>query len=385
MNDPIASLIARLLAERWLPRDDIAVRELLTDAELRNDLDRRLAAAGMRLLEHPYAANIAVGIARPQESAVFGSAKAWSSTNLQLDRDAVALLVVLWALLVLPKRQRQIARQQADRDQDQEQMFAELKPVPVGAEVIEPINERTLLADFAEKLGGKTRIQFNLGSLARQGFIVRRKERIHEGPLLDLALDYERIAGRVMDGALSFVVAEARHYSADNPELEGETEAEAEADAALLADIEAGIYSDLDAYAQAHGEPAHEAVPAEGLEQGTDGYLDLDLDAVDAAIDAEVDTEAHTDTDADTDADAGEPMPQVQPGGPDGVAVAAGSAQDPMAPPEPRRDDARSLPAHAVSDPAAHSAPIDSAAAKVAGEDRADPDSKHPQEAAADV
>ena len=132
----------------------------------------------------------------------FGSAKAWSSTNLQLDRDAVALLVVLWALLVLPKRQRQIARQQADRDQDQEQMFAELKPVPVGAEVIEPINERTLLADFAEKLGGKTRIQFNLGSLARQGFIVRRKERIHEGPLLDLALDYERIAGRVMDLSL---------------------------------------------------------------------------------------------------------------------------------------------------------------------------------------
>ncbi|UOF13604.1 hypothetical protein IEQ11_17880 [Lysobacter capsici] len=277
MNDPIASLIARLLAERWLPRDDVAVRDLLTDAELRNDLDRRLAAAGMRLLEHPYAANIAVGIARPQESAVFGSAKAWSSTNLQLDRDAIALLVVLWALLVLPKRQRQIARQQADRDQDQEQMFAELKPVPVGAEVVEPINERTLLADFAEKLGGKTRIQFNLGSLARQGFIVRRKERIHEGPLLDLALDYERIAGRVMDGALSFVVAEARHYSADNPELEGETEAEAQADAALLADIEAGIYSDLDTYAQTHGEP--------GIGSGESGigavFDDGDGDAMD--------------------------------------------------------------------------------------------------------
>jgi hypothetical protein len=270
MNDPIASLIARLLAERWLPRDDVAVRDLLTDAELRNDLDRRLAAAGMRLLEHPYAANIAVGIARPQESAVFGSAKAWSSTNLQLDRDAIALLV-------LPKRQRQIARQQADRDQDQEQMFAELKPVPVGAEVVEPINERTLLADFAEKLGGKTRIQFNLGSLARQGFIVRRKERIHEGPLLDLALDYERIAGRVMDGALSFVVAEARHYSADNPELEGETEAEAQADAALLADIEAGIYSDLDTYAQTHGEP--------GIGNGESGigavFDDGDGDAMD--------------------------------------------------------------------------------------------------------
>lgn len=316
MNDPIASLIARLIAERWLPRDDAAVRELLTDAEQRNDLDRRLAAAGLRLLEHPYAANIAVGIARPQESAVFGSAKAWSSTNLQLDRDAVALLVVLWALLVLPKRQRQIARQQADRDQDQEQMFAELKPIPVGAEVVEPINERTLLADFGEKLGGKTRIQFNLGSLARQGFIVRRKERIHEGPLLDLALDYERIAGRVMDGALSFVVAEARHYSADPVEPDGESAAEAEADAALLADIEAGIYSDLDTYAEANAEyesaKAPDADAAEPLpEVATDAADAPDGDAVEDDIDAEVEADADADAqiaadDEAADADSGD-------------------------------------------------------------------------------
>jgi hypothetical protein len=210
MTDPIATLIARLLAERWLPREDRAVRQVLTDAELRDDLDRRLAAAGLRLLEHPYAAHVAVGVARAQENDVFGSARAWAASNLQLDRDAMALLVVLWALLVLPKRQRQIARQENERQQDQEQMFADLKPVPVGAEMVEPINERTLLADYGDKLGGKTRIHLNLGALARQGFIVRRKERIHEGPLLDLAFDYERIASRVMDGALSYVVAQAR-------------------------------------------------------------------------------------------------------------------------------------------------------------------------------
>ncbi len=214
MIDPIATLIARLLAERWLPRDDTAVRQVLVDAELREDLERRLASSGLRLLEHPYAAHIAVGIARAQENEVFGSARAWAASNLQLDRDAMALLVVLWSLLVLPKRQRQIARQDAERKQEQEQMFAELKPVPVGAEVVEPINERTLLADFGDKLGGKTRIHLNLGALARQGFIVRRKERIHEGPLLDLVFDYERIASRVMDGALSFVVAQARNLTA---------------------------------------------------------------------------------------------------------------------------------------------------------------------------
>lgn len=210
MTDPIATLIARLLAERWLPREDEAVRRVLIDAELRDDLDRRLAAAGLRLLEHPYAAHVAAGVARAQENEVFGGARAWAASNLQLDRDALALLVVLWALLVLPKRQRQIARQEREKAQAQSQMFAEAKPVPVGAEVVEPINERTLLADFGDKLGGKTRIHLNLGLLARQGFIQRRKERIQEGPLLDLAFDYERIASRIMDGALAFVVAEAR-------------------------------------------------------------------------------------------------------------------------------------------------------------------------------
>ncbi|ALN56652.1 hypothetical protein GLE_1295 [Lysobacter enzymogenes] len=322
MNDPIASLIARLLAERWLSRDDAAVRELLTDAELRNDLDRRLASVGMRLLEHPYAAHIAVGIARPQESAVFGSAKAWSSTNLQLDRDAVALLVVLWALLVLPKRQRQIARQKADRDQDQEQMFAELKPVPVGAEVVEPINERTLMADFGEKLGGKTRIQFNLGSLARQGFIVRRKERIHEGPMLDLAFDYERIAGRVMDGALSFVVAEARQHALEMAEREA-------ADALLESESERATAAELaDAALAAAGLQADDYDAFQAAIEAVESVVAADVDADEAlpeAVAAETDAvaddgadAAHADASENETADAGgaaadEPAPQDDP------------------------------------------------------------------------
>jgi hypothetical protein len=222
MTDPVASLIARLLAERWLPREDHAVRQLLVDPDLRGDIDRRLAAAGLRLLEHPFAAHVAVGIAKAQESEVFGGGRGWAASNLQLDRDALALLVVIWAQLILPKRQRQIARQDDERAQDQSQMFADLKPVPMGAEVVEPLSERTLLADFGDKLGGKTRINLNLGALARHGFIVRRKDAIHEGPLLDLAFDYERIAGRIMGGALSFVVQQARNAAASNATAAGE-------------------------------------------------------------------------------------------------------------------------------------------------------------------
>lgn len=210
MNDPVAALIARLLAERWLPREDELARQALTDAGFREELDRRLAAAGLRLLDHPYAAHVGIAVAKAQEAAVFAGPKAWSASNLGLDRDAIALLVVLWSLLILPKRQRQISRVEADRDQDQGQIFAEMKPVPVGSEVAEPLAERTLLADFGDKLGGKMRINMNLGVLARHGFIVRRKERLYEGPLLDLAFDYERTARRVLDGALAFVVEQTR-------------------------------------------------------------------------------------------------------------------------------------------------------------------------------
>ena len=67
--------------------------------------------------------------------------------------------------------------------------------------------ERTLLADFGDKLGGKTRVNFNLGLLSRHGFIVRRKGELAEGPLLDLVFDYERTARRILDGALSDLLA----------------------------------------------------------------------------------------------------------------------------------------------------------------------------------
>ena len=87
-------------------------------------------------------------------------------------------------------------------------MFAEEKPIPRDPAGPPVVAERTLLADFGDKLGGKTRISFNLGTLNRLGFVVRRKGELAEGPLLDLAFDYERTARRILDGALSDLLAE---------------------------------------------------------------------------------------------------------------------------------------------------------------------------------
>ena len=134
---------------------------------------------------------------------MFGGSDSWISNTLQLDRDAVALLVVLWALIVLPKRQRQLERQQAEADASQTQMFAEGKPISRDASLSPIVAERTLLADFGDKLGGKTRVELQPGHCSRAiGFIVRRKGELAEGPLLDLVFDYERTARRILDGAL---------------------------------------------------------------------------------------------------------------------------------------------------------------------------------------
>lgn len=203
IEDEIASLVARLLAHRWLPREDELARRALLDDHFREELDRRLAAVGLVLREHPYSAYIGVGLARSSERAVFSTDHGWLSNTLQLDRDAIALLVVVWALIILPKRQRQLERQKAE-DAAQSQMFADRKPIPVDPDIAPLLAERTLLADFGDKLGGKMRINVNLGQLARHGFIQRlRGGEIAEGPLLDLVFDYERTARRILDGALS--------------------------------------------------------------------------------------------------------------------------------------------------------------------------------------
>ena len=109
--------------------------------------------------------------------------------------------------MILPKRQRQIERIQQDESSSQEQIFADEKPLPRGKEVSISVSERTLIADFGDKLGKATRVNMNLGLLQRQGFITRRKGEIHEGPLLDLALDYHQLADRILEGCLQDVLS----------------------------------------------------------------------------------------------------------------------------------------------------------------------------------
>lgn len=206
MERDIQTLIARLLAHRSLPREDKLVRRSLTDEGFRLELETRLAACGLCLLDNPYADHVALGLLREAENAVFGGGETWLNNNMGLQRDGVALLVVLWALIILPKRERQTGRKSRDNE-NQDDMFAADKPMPRGEEVSSGILESTLMADFGDKLGGKMRINVNLGVLARLGFVIRRKGMILEGHMLDVLLDYPTMEGRIIEGALAELLA----------------------------------------------------------------------------------------------------------------------------------------------------------------------------------
>lgn len=208
MQHDITELTARLLAHRWLPRADVQVRRALVDEAFRSELEARLAAVGMQLLDNPFAEHVAVGLKDEVMDAVFGG-RDYQASTMGLTRDEIALLIVIWALIILPKRERQLGRRSLE-DDGQNDMFGQEKPIEHGEAVSGAVSEASLLADFGPQLGGRTKIRnFALGKLARLGFIERKNGYILEGPLLDVLLDYRVLADRIINGTLADVLAAA--------------------------------------------------------------------------------------------------------------------------------------------------------------------------------
>lgn len=72
------------------------------------------------------------------------------------------------------------------------------------------LSYKALLEDYGPQLGKKLRLDANLKLLERHGFILRRQDEIAEGPLLDVLLDYDVLAPRILDGALADVLLRER-------------------------------------------------------------------------------------------------------------------------------------------------------------------------------
>jgi hypothetical protein len=199
--DAVRVLVCRLLAHQTLPRTDGLVRRLFVDAAYREGVESALRQVGLELAENVYASYIAVRVARELETPVFedGKGSYWSN-NIGLSGGGMALLTILWSLLILPKRQRQ---QQSEGD------VGENGPQP-AARATQPevmVERKTLEADFGHLFGSQIRFHGYLSELKRRGFIHERRGKITEGPLLDVLIDYSTLAPRIIEGALSRVLA----------------------------------------------------------------------------------------------------------------------------------------------------------------------------------
>lgn len=231
MHEEVAQLAVRLIASSVLSRNDPSVVRALTDQVFRDELDRRLMACGLVLLDNPYSAYVGIAVAHENAKSVFGREDHWMSNTLDLSKPDVMLLVVLWALLIIPKRERQLARVEAGG-----QTALLDSPASVDREPHESIPLNTLLADFQHRYK-PTYLRARLQILARHKFIVIDDGQIREGPRLDLVMDYAKMAPRVKDGILSDyrAVVEARRseprpVDAGTDEVTSDAAAEGDAD-----------------------------------------------------------------------------------------------------------------------------------------------------------
>jgi hypothetical protein len=224
MESTAQMLAARLIAMQWLPRKDEQVTRLITDEIFREDVLARLKACGLCLLENPFAENVAIGLDESSTQAVMGRDTSYISNTFGLRLDTMALLVILWALLIIPKRQKQINASNEDEG-DQLEFFPSPKLVTEGEYGRPVVKLNALISDFGGKLGKKQRVSINLGQLKRLGFVSQHNELITEGPLLDLAFDYKHMASRIIEGALAEILNDPDHNPVaedDDENLEGE-------------------------------------------------------------------------------------------------------------------------------------------------------------------
>jgi hypothetical protein len=200
-TDAVRLLVCRLLAHQTLPRSDELVRRLFMDAAYREGVEAVLRQVGLELAENVYAPYIAVRVTRELETPVFedGKGSYWSN-NVGLSGGAMALLTILWSLLILPKRQRQQEGQGEIVDPDSPRQTR-------AADLDIAVERRTLEADFGHLFGSQIRFHGYLSELKRRGFIHERRGKISEGPLLDVLIDYSTLAPRIIEGALSRVLA----------------------------------------------------------------------------------------------------------------------------------------------------------------------------------
>ena len=162
---------------------------------IRDEVESRLRQCGFQLASSAFSEHYGVRLA--VESASEGLD---TPTNLGLNANACALLTILWAKLALQKR---TASQTQATPNEQGDLIAAERRDRVR-EYQPSVRYETLAREFGSKLGGRTRLRALLGQLRKLKFVAyRRLDEIQAGPLLELAIDGEKMIGFIRSRVLA--------------------------------------------------------------------------------------------------------------------------------------------------------------------------------------
>lgn len=194
-NDEVATILQPFFQKGFLARREA---KGLMDPNKRAEAEKRLNAVGLTLAWSPYSRYYGLAMADGPNG------KVERITNLnELDRNALALLVIMWARLVLPQRLAEEGREGG---------------------VAEPtVAFDALNAEYGKKLGGR-RFEMYVSQLKRLGFLeYTRKDEIKAGPFLDLLGDSNKLASYLRQSTLAKVLADVpvpgdAEVEADEPE-----------------------------------------------------------------------------------------------------------------------------------------------------------------------
>lgn len=194
MRTRAQEICSRLMIRPYIPKADF--KDLVVDENLRRDVETRLRAVGLVLVDNYYSKFFAVRLADEIER---DASLSWAA-NFHLEKPAIALLVVLWSKLVFPKRAAQ-ERHETPGD-NVRPLFPGSQPPPADADIEQYTSEAALRAELGKKCGG-AKLPIYLGQLRRMGFIeYSRLDHITEGPLLDLLIDGPQMAIKLKNSAL---------------------------------------------------------------------------------------------------------------------------------------------------------------------------------------
>lgn len=179
--DDAKLLCARLLREGALRRDEARA---LDYPEIRAEVEKRLGEVGLTLATSVYSDHVAVRLSQEVSAhQAFDSA-----SNLGLKADACALIVILWARLVLQRRtatdSREAPGQASLLPDEQAQRARDFTP---------SVRFETLFREFGPMLGSRSHVLGLVSQLRRLRFLMGRGDVIEAGPLLELGIDGEKM------------------------------------------------------------------------------------------------------------------------------------------------------------------------------------------------